>query len=66
MFWIKSLGGTFKVPTSKEVIWPKQILNYRTRTIITRGLYFFTPFYSAVYNQERLILQTTYAVNKKM
>ena len=31
---------------------------YRTRAIITRGLYFFTPFFSAVYNQERLILQT--------
>ena len=27
--------------------------------IITRGLYIFTPFFSAVYNQERLILQTS-------
>ena len=29
---------------------------YRTRAIITRGLYIFTPFFTAVYNQERLIL----------
>ena len=32
------------------------------RAIITRGLYFFTPFFTAVYNQERLILQTTYVL----
>ena len=31
---------------------------YRRRAIITCGLYFFTPFFSVVYNQERLILQT--------
>ena len=34
--------------------------DYRTLAIITCGLYFFTPFFTAVYNQERLILQTTY------
>ena len=28
------------------------------RAIITRGLYIFYPIFSAVYNQERLILQT--------
>ena len=33
-------------------------LTYRTRAIITRGLYIFYPIFSAVYNQERLILQT--------
>ena len=27
---------------------------------------FFTPFFSAVYNQERLILQTIYVLNKEM
>ena len=32
---------------------------YRTRAIITRGLYIFAPFFSAVYNQERLILPST-------
>ena len=34
-------------------------ITYRTRAIITRGLYIFTPIFSAVYNQERLILQTS-------
>ena len=33
-------------------------INYRTRAIITRGLHIFYPIFSAVYNQERLILQT--------
>ena len=37
---------------------------YRRRAIITRGLYFFTPFFTAVYNQERLILQTTYVLKR--
>ena len=27
--------------------------------------YFFMPFFTAVYNQERLILQTIYALNKE-
>ena len=43
----------------------KIIDNYRTRAIITRGLYIFTPFFSAVYNQEQLILQTIYVQNKE-
>ena len=30
---------------------------YRTRAIITRGLYFFTPMFTAVYIWERFILQ---------
>ena len=37
---------------------------YRTRAIITRGLYFFYPIFTAVYNQERLILQTTYVLKR--
>ena len=41
-------------------------LMYRTRAIISRGLYIFTPFFSAVYNQELLILQTIYVLNKEM
>ena len=40
--------------------------NYRTHAIISRGLYIFYPFFSAVYNQEQLILQTIYVVNKEM
>ena len=28
--------------------------------------YNFTPFFTAVYNQERLILQTIYVLNKKI
>ena len=39
---------------------------YRTRAIITRGLYIFTPFFSAVYNRDRLILQTIYVLNKEI
>ena len=35
-----------------------KLANYRTRAIITRGLYIFYPIFSAVYNQERFILQT--------
>ena len=31
-------------------------LMYRTRSIISRACIFFTPCFSAVYNQERLIL----------
>jgi hypothetical protein len=37
---------------------------YRKRAIISRGLYIFTPFLTAVYNQEWLILQTIYLLNK--
>ena len=32
--------------------------------IITRGLYFFTPFFTAVYNKEGLVLQTTYVLKR--
>ena len=46
------LNKNCQIPQSNQT-------RYRTRAIITRGLYiFFTPFFSAVYNQERLILQT--------
>ena len=37
--------------------------NYRTRAIITRSLYFFTPFFTAVFIVERLLLQTAYVLN---
>ena len=33
-------------------------LKYRTRAIITCGLYIFTPFFSAVYNQERFQIKS--------
>ena len=42
------------------------LINYRLGTIISRGLYFFTPFFTAVYNQERLILETIHVVNKEI
>ena len=44
------------------VLWVS--FTYRTRAIVSRGLYIFTPFFTAVYNQERLILETIYQVNK--
>ena len=37
---------------------------YCTCTIITRGLYIFTPFFTAVYIVEQLLLQTIYVLNK--
>ena len=38
-----------------------------TRAIISRGLYvFFTPFFTAVYIVEWLILQTIYVLNKEI
>ena len=36
------------------------------RAIITRGLYIFTPFLTAVYIVERLVLQTIYVLNKEI
>ena len=42
----------------------KLVNTYRARAIITRGLYFFlTPFFTAVYIVERLLLQTAYVIN---
>ena len=41
-------------------------LTYRTRAIISRGLYIITTFFTAVYNQERLILETIYVVNREI
>ena len=38
---------------------------YRIRAIISCGLYIFISFSCAVYNQERLILQTISVVNKE-
>ena len=34
------------------------LFEYRTLAIISRGLYFLNPFFTAVYIQKRLILQT--------
>ena len=39
---------------------------YRTRAMITRGLYIFYPIFTAVYNEEWLILQTIYVLNKEI
>ena len=38
---------------------------YRTRAIITRGLYLFTPFFTLVYIVERLVLHTIYLCSKQ-
>ena len=38
----------------------------RKRAIITRSLYIFTPFFTAVYIVERLMLQTIYELNKEI
>ena len=39
---------------------------YRSRAIISRGLYIFTLFFTAFYNQELLLLETIYVVNKEI
>ena len=39
---------------------------YHTCAIITRGLYIFTPFFTAVYIVEQLVLQTIYVLNKEI
>ena len=39
---------------------------YHTRAIIRSAFKFFIPFFTAVYNQEQLILKTIYVVNKKI
>ena len=41
-------------------------VKYRTHAIITRGLYIFTPYFTAVYIVERLVLQTIYVLNKEI
>ena len=61
---------SFKIQT-KAVVWPAKIkviqdynirLNekniYRTRAIITRGLYIFYPIFTAVYIVERFVMQS--------
>ena len=42
------------------------VARYRTRPISSRGLYIFYPIFTAVYIVERLILQTIYALKKKI
>ena len=39
---------------------------YRKHAIVNRGLYIFTPFFTAVYIVERLVLQTIYILNKEI
>ena len=39
---------------------------YRTRAIITRGLYLFYPIFTAVYIVEQLVLQPIYILNKEI
>ena len=62
----------YKVPKniriSKKVVTSffEKINKYRTRNIISHGLYIFTPIFSAVYFVERLILQTIYVLNKEI
>ena len=42
------------------------ISEYCTRGITSFDLYIFTPLFIAVYNLERLILQTSYVINKEI
>ena len=48
-------------------LYPKRSNNsdYRARSIISLGLYIFYPIFQCG-NQERLILQTIYALNKEI
>ena len=39
---------------------------YRMGPIISHGLYIFTPFITAVYIVEQLVLQTIYVLNKEI
>ena len=39
------------------------ILIYRTRAIISRGLYFFNPFFTAAYTAERPIFHFTFLID---
>ena len=39
---------------------------YRTRAIITRGLYIFYPIFTAVYIEERFILQTIFVLKTEI
>ena len=42
------------------------IKTYRTHAIITRDLYIFIPFFTAVYIVEWFVLQTIYVLNKEI
>ena len=42
------------------------IISYSLRAIIGHGLYIFNPFFTAIYNQEWLLLQTIYVLNKEI
>ena len=52
--------------TIVALVWASFANDYHTRAIISRGLYIFTSFFIAVYNQERSKLQTIYALNKEI
>ena len=39
---------------------------YRTRAIISRGLYIFYPIFHCIFIVERLILQKIYVLNKEI
>ena len=41
-------------------------MTFRTRAIISRGLYIFTLFFTGVYIVEQLVLQTIYVLNKEI
>ena len=40
--------------------------DYHACAIITCGLYIFTPFFTAVYIMDQLVLQTIYVLNKEI
>ena len=49
-----------------DLVTSPNTVKYPMHTIIRRCLYIFIPFFTAVYNQERLMLQTIYAINKEI
>ena len=67
------LDRSLKIPFFNDIwhpffqrLWRPAYVTYCTRAIITRGLYIFTPFFTAVYIVERLVLRTIYVLNKKI
>ena len=59
-------GGQLFELFARETNLKKQSSVYRTRSIISQGLYIFTQFFTVVYNQERSMLQRIYAVNEEI
>ena len=53
------------LPILKPYIIMNHMNSYTVRAIISRGLYYLTPSFTAVYNQEQLRLETIYVVDNE-